>query len=179
QNYAEVYKQSQFIHVRIGTMFDLSSDASHFRLGVELFDENKAPITTALDSHIKSGQLKVDGNKYKMDGNVSHANFTIISEQVRYVRVLITSGNDTEIVGNVLIIEGLPVSGIKEHTQDSEQGWSLIYAHDDQEHKLAVERVAFLLSEKQTKIHIQGTIPSELRMGESIVLILTKTKKLA
>ncbi len=256
QNYAEVYKQSQFIHVRIGTMFDLSSDASHFRLGVELFDENKAPITTALDSHIKSGQLKVDGNKYKMDRNVSHANFTIISEQVRYVRVLITSGNDTEnqvfdylrfvvrypkhfieksrgyhniqqpirkrslfyrgvegdidmaevgegvacykqdlsemkinlvrvalvinkIVGNVLIIEGLPVSGIKEHTQDSEQGWSLIYAHDDQEHKLAVERVAFLLSEKQTKIHIQGTIPSELRTGESIVLILTKTKKLA
>ncbi|MGC6336140.1 hypothetical protein ACMXZA_11725, partial [Pasteurella multocida] len=91
--------------------------------GVELFDENKAPITTALDSHMKSGQLKVDGNKYKMDRNVSHANFTIISEQVRYVRVLITSGNDTEIVGNVLIIEGLPVSGIKEHTQDSEQGW--------------------------------------------------------
>ncbi len=256
QNYAEVYKQSQFIHVRIGTMFDLSSDASHFRLGVELFDENKAPITTALDSHMKSGQLKVDGNKYKMDRNVSHANFTIISEQVRYVRVLITSGNDTEnqvfdylrfvvrypkhfieksrgyhniqqpirkrslfyrgvegdidmaevgegvacykqdlsemkinlvrvalvinkIVGNVLIIEGLPVSGIKEHTQDSEQGWSLIYAHDDQEHKLAVERVAFLLSEKQTKIHIQGTIPSELRTGENIVLILTKTKKLA
>ncbi len=256
QNYAEVYKQSQFIHVRIGTMFDLSSDASHFRLGVELFDENKAPITTALDSHMKSGQLKVDGNKYKMDRNVSHANFTIISEQVRYVRVLITSGNDTEnqvfdylrfvvrypkhfieksrgyhniqqpirkrslfyrgvegdidmaevgegvacykqdlsemkinlvrvalvinkIVGNVLIIEGLPVSGIKEHTQDSEQGWSLIYAHDDQEHKLAVERVAFLLSEKQTKIHIQDTIPSELRTGESIVLILTKTKKLA
>ncbi|BDE02427.1 phage tail protein [Pasteurella multocida] len=256
QNYAEVYKQSQFIHVRIGTMFDLSSDASHFRLGVELFDENKAPITTALDSHIKSGQLKVDGNKYKMDRNVSHANFTIISEQVRYVRVLITSGNDTEnqvfdylrfvvrypkhfieksrgyhniqqpirkrslfyrgvegdidmaevgegvvcykqdlsemkinlvrvalvinkIVGNVLIIEGLPVSGIKEHTQDSEQGWSLIYPHNDQEHKLAVERVAFLLSEKQTKIHIQGTIPSELRTGESIVLILTKTKKLA
>ncbi|HEH9640100.1 TPA: hypothetical protein SIC21_001258, partial [Pasteurella multocida] len=256
QNFAEVYKQSQFIHVRIGTMFDLSSDASHFRLGVELFDENKAPITTALDSHIKSGQLKVDGNKYKMDRNVSHANFTIISEQVRYVRVLITSGNDTEnqvfdylrfvvrypkhfieksrgyhniqqpirkrslfyrdvdgdidmaevgegvvcykqdlsemkinlvrvalvinkIVGNVLIIEGLPVSGIKEHTQDSEQGWSLIYPHNDQEHKLAVERVAFLQSEKQTKIHIQGTIPSELRTGESIVLILTKTKKLA
>ncbi|WP_346341826.1 tail fiber protein [Pasteurella multocida] len=256
QNFAEVYKQSQFIHVRIGTMFDLSSDASHFRLGVELFDENKAPITTALDSHIKSGQLKVDGNKYKMDRNVSHANFTIISDQVRYVRVLITSGNDTEnqvfdylrfvvrypkhfieksrgyhniqqpirkrslfyrgvegdidmaevgegvvcykqdlsemkinlvrvalvinkIVGNVLIIEGLPVSGIKEHTQDSEQGWSLIYPHNDQEHKLAVERVAFLLSEKQTKIHIQGTIPSELRTGENIVLILTKTKKLA
>lgn len=84
-----------------------------------------------------------------------------------------------KIVGNVLIIEGLPVSGIKEHTQDSEQGWSLIYPHNDQEHKLAVERVAFLLSEKQTKIHIQGTIPSELRTGESIVLILTKTKKLA
>ncbi|HEH9693846.1 TPA: phage tail protein [Pasteurella multocida] len=99
KDYAVIYEQENFIHVTKGTMFDLSSDKKLFRISVRLFDKDKTLITDQLDELILSGELKNDQSvptQLTMRGNDDHINFMIKSDKVAYVKILISSGNNSE-----------------------------------------------------------------------------------
>lgn len=94
-DYSTIYKQDDYIYCIKGMMCDLSASHSYFRVVVYLFDENKEQIRR--EGLIESGSVRFSTNSgaYETYGNSSQFLFYVKSDEVKYIKILIGTGNNT------------------------------------------------------------------------------------